>query len=72
MNVLGFGVHKFIQHYSERGSIDRKAGSGRPSKITTQVKRLVDQQMEKDNETTAYQLHHIMLIENGIQISFRT
>ena len=26
--------------------------------------------MEKDDETTAYQLHH-MLIENGIQISFR-
>ena len=70
MKVSRFGVHKFIQHYSECGSIDRKAGSGRPSKITTQVKRLVDQQLEKDDETTAYQLHH-MLIENGIQISLR-
>ena len=70
MKVPRFGVHKFIQHCDECGSIDRKAGSGRPSKITTQVKGLVHQQ-EKDDETTAYQLHH-MLIENGIQISFRT
>lgn len=71
VKVSWFGVHKFIQHYDECGSIDRKAGSGWPSKITTQVKGLVDQQMEKDDETTAYQLHH-MLIENGIQIFFRT
>ena len=71
VKVSRFCVHKFIQHYSECGSIDRKAGSGRPSKITTQVKRLLDQQIEKDDETTAYQLHH-MFIENGIQISFRT
>ena len=27
--------------------------------------------MEKDDETTAYQLHH-MLLENGIKISLRT
>ena len=49
-----FGVHKFIKHYNEQGSIDRKTGSGRLSKLTTQVKQLVDQQMERDDETTAY------------------
>ena len=71
VKVSWFGVHKFIQHYYESGSIDRKAGSGRLSKVTTQVKQLVEQQMEEDDETTAYQLYH-MLVENGIQISFRT
>ena len=29
VKVSRFGVHKFIQHYSESGSIDRKPGSGR-------------------------------------------
>lgn len=71
VKVSRFGVHKFIQHYKELGSIDRKGGSGRPSKVTMQVKCLIDQLMEEDDETTAYQLHH-MLVENGIQISFRT
>ena len=28
VKVSRFGVHKFIQHYCESGSIDRKAGSG--------------------------------------------
>ena len=54
MKVPQFGVHKFIQHYSECGSTDRKAGSGWLSKVTTQVKQLVDQQMEKDDAITAY------------------
>ena len=71
VKVSRFGVHKFIQHYKELGSIDRKGGSGRPSKVTMQVKCLIDQLMEEDDESTAYQLHH-MLVENGIQISFRT
>ena len=71
VKVSRFGVHKFVQHYSETGSIERKEGSGRLSVVTTTVKELVNQQMEKDDETTAHQLHH-MLMENGIQISFRT
>ena len=71
VKVSRFGVHKFVQHYNETGSIERKEGSGRLSVVTTTVKELVNQQMEKDDETTAHQLHH-MLMENGIQISFRT
>ena len=42
VKVSRFGVHKFIQHYKEFGSIDRKGGSGRTSKVTIQVKCLVD------------------------------
>jgi hypothetical protein len=62
VKVSRFGVHKFIQHYYELGSIDRKGGLGRPLKVTIQLKYLVEQQMEKDDESTAYQLHH-MLVE---------
>ena len=36
-----------------------------------QVKELVEEQMQKDDETTAYQLHHL-LVENEIEISLKT
>ena len=38
VKISRFGVHKFRQHYKELGSIDRKGGSGRPLKVTMQVK----------------------------------
>ena len=49
----------------------RKPGSGRPSKITAEVKALVEQQMRKDDETTAYQLH-ALLVSKGYPISINT
>ena len=54
--------------YKDTGSITRCPGSGHLSKI---MKILVEEQMQRDDETTAYQLHH-MLLENRIEISFRT
>ena len=70
ITVSKVGVWKLLKMYKETGSTGRRAGSGRMSEVTQQVKDLVDQQMEKD-ETTATQLHR-MLIENGIDISLRT
>ena len=35
-----------------------------------QVKELVEEQMQKNDETTAYQLHHL-LVENRIEISLK-
>ena len=67
----GIAVWKFLKMYKETGSTGRRAGSGRISKVTRRVKDLVNQQMEDDDETTATQLHR-MLIENGIDISLRT
>ena len=43
----------------------RRPGSGRMFKITQRVKELVEQQMERDDETTATQLHRF-LNDNGI------
>ncbi len=46
-------------------------GSGRPTKITEEVKKIVEEQMQKDDETTASQLHRL-LIDKGHPLSLRT
>ena len=71
IQVSRFGVHKFIIMYIETGSIDRHPGSGRISKVTGRVKTLVEEQMQRDDETTAHQIHQ-MLLEHCVNISFRT
>ena len=71
IKVCRYGVYKFLVTYRETGSVQRQSGSGRLSKTTMQVKELVEEQMQKDDETTAYQLHHL-LVENGIEISLKT
>ena len=49
----------------------RKEGSGRPSKVTTDMKIVVQHQMEEDDETTAYLLHKL-LTDNGYNILIST
>ena len=65
------GVYKFIKRYKQSGSILRRPGSGRPSRITAEVKAIVDQRMAEDDETTAVQLHSL-LISKGYILSLRT
>ena len=50
---------------------DTCTGSGRPTKITSGVLRLVECQMQIDDETTAIQLQKI-LFENGHPLSINT
>ena len=71
ITVSRFGVAKFLKMYNTTGTISRKPGSGGLSKITAQVKELVEAKMLEDDETTATQLHQV-LIENGIDISLKT
>ena len=71
IRVSRVSVWKFLSRCKETGSIRRKEGSGRPTKITQQVMALVEEQMCKDDETTAFQIHK-MLNERGIDISIRT
>ena len=47
IKVSRFGVHKFIIMYNETGSIGRRPGSGRISKVTSRVKALVEEQTMK-------------------------
>ena len=55
-----------MKRYCDRGTIGRRPGSGRPSKITGAVMELVEAQMQND-ETTAVQLYAI-LKNSGIDI----
>ena len=65
------GVAKFLMKYKSTGTILRCPGSGRRSKITQEVKELVEAQMHLDDETTASQLHKL-LVSKGYIMSFRT
>ena len=64
-------IWKFLQNYNRTHSLARKEGSGLASKITDDVKLLVERQMEINDETTAYQLHKL-LVENGYDLSLST
>ena len=65
------GIAKFLAKYRDTGSIGRRSGSGRPSKVTREVKVFVEEQMRRDDETTAHQLHQL-LCNRGYSLSLRT
>ena len=65
------GIAKFLKKYRETGCIGRRPGSGRPSRITAEIKAIVNEQMRQDDETTATQLH-TLLVSRGYRISLRT
>jgi len=54
------GIHKFLQKHREMNNIERRLGSGRPTKMTAAVKALVERQMRDDDETTMVQLHALL------------
>ena len=61
--INNFFVHIYIMY--------RLPGSGRPTKITAEVQKIVEDQMRLDDETTAFQLHHL-LVSKGHPLSLRT
>ena len=65
------GVWKFLQHYKDSGTIERQAGSGRPTRATAEIKTAIESQLEKDDETTAFQLRTLLLSE-GHTLSLST
>ena len=71
MTASKFGIRKFLKKYEETGSVRRRIGSGRPTKVTAEIKAIVEEQMRSDDETTAHQLHAI-LSKAGYSISLRT
>lgn len=66
------GVDKFLKKYERTGSIGRKEGSGRPSKVNDKVKEIIEAQMQADDETTIAELqklltrHHYLLSKSTI------
>ena len=71
ITVSRVGVWKFLRLYEMTGYLGKLEGSGRRSKVTDEVKLIVEQQMIVDDETTAYQLHKLLLQKN-INISLST
>ena len=65
------GVAKFIHRYNATGTTARRAGSGRSPVITEEVKEIVEDAMRRDDETSASQLH-VLLVERGYTLSLRT
>lgn len=66
LKVTRSGILMFLKKYRETGSIARRPGSGRPCKITPAMKALIDEQMEKDDETTAVQIHTLLISKVGV------
>ena len=50
------GVWSFLRKYDQTGDINRKKGSGSTTLITEEIRKLIDTSMERDDETTAFQL----------------
>ena len=71
INCARQNVAIFIKKYRQIKSIRRRSGSGRPSKLTAEVKAIVEEETRKDDETTAHQLHQFVL-SRGYRISLRT
>ena len=71
INASKYGIYKFLKNYKLSGSIVRRPGNRRSSKITDEVKHLVEEKMREDDETTAMQLHQL-LAARGYSISKRT
>ena len=69
--VTRAGVHEFLRRFDERGCIMRTLGSGRPSKVTSEIKGIVERQMRVDDETTATQLQSL-LVAKGYNLSLKT
>lgn len=65
------GVAKFLKRYLATGTIAWRPDSGRKTKITDEIKKIVEEQMRADDETTATQLH-VLLTGLGYSLSLRT
>ena len=57
--------------FAAEGTLVRQPGSGRKSVITDEVRRIVEEQMRRDGETTASQLH-VHLISLGYTLNLWT
>lgn len=65
------GISRFLKHYRETGSVARKPGSGRPTKFTPEALGIVQEQMEKSDETTALDIQRA-LEQKFYKVSLRT
>ena len=65
------GVFKFLRHYLNSGTIAREPGTGQASKATPTIHHLIEEQMQKNDETTGLELQRL-LKEEGTEVSVPT
>ena len=65
-------VAAFLRRYEIDGTIERRQGSGRSTKLSMEVLRIVETQMRTDDETTAVQLHKLLASLGRHEISLTT
>ena len=65
------GNLKFIKCFKRHRTTARLPGSGRPLSSTSVVCKIVEHQMRKDDETTASQLH-ALLVQKDYRMSIKT
>lgn len=65
------GIWKFIQCYQKYGTAARQPGSGPPSKVTPEIEAVVEEAMDRDDETTATQLQALLAMQ-GHSLSLQT
>uniref|UniRef100_A0A1X7TRA5 Transposase Tc1-like domain-containing protein n=3 Tax=Amphimedon queenslandica TaxID=400682 RepID=A0A1X7TRA5_AMPQE len=70
LDVEVSAVCRLLQKYKETGTIARRPGLGRPTKVTVDVLNIDECQMRWDDETTAIQLQNIFL-EQGHPLSLK-
>ena len=54
------GVMKFLRRYRETGTIARVPGTGRVSKVTSEIRMVIEKQMEKNDESTGLELQKLL------------
>ena len=65
------GVRQFIKRFEKINSIARKVGSGLAPKLSPAIQKIIEDTMQKNDETTATQLQH-HLASRGVYVSLAT
>ena len=68
IKVCKSGVWTFLRKFRKSGSIERKKGSGRPTKLSDEIQEAIEGQMNDDDETTTKELT-TMLQRQGCSLS---
>ena len=64
-------IRLFLKRYSERGTIERKPGSGMTLKLSPAILQIIEQAMQSDDEITATQLQ-VRLAACNVHVSLST
>ena len=71
LSVSKTGILQLLRKYEVTGTIERRPGSGRPTKVSPEILQLVEDRMKEDDETTAVQLQSF-LVNHGHPLCLRT